>query len=648
MLKLINRYTQNVSKASPLNKTNSQITSKAMALKIFSLFLALFLLFQSNTILAEVSASTARTVISIDETLVLEITSKNNSGTPDLTELEDDFQIMGRSQSQNYSLINGNASRTHTWNITLLPKKTGEISIPSIKIGNEITDIIHLIVQKQSKTPAVDGKQVFLEIEISDSSEDSSSEEEPVQNTEQDAEPKNNKEFYVQQQIIVTVKLFHRIRFSNASLSELELDNTVVEKLGNDANYNKVISNHRYNIIERRYAIYPQQSGELTIPVLTFSGNAEISQNFSLFSRPGRQIISRTKPITLNILPIPSSYTGTNWLPAESLEIEAEIVEDTNSIIEGEAITRNIIVRAKGLLGSQLPVTTVNSSKLLKTYPDKEKLSNQLVDGQVVGIRHDTVAIIPLKAGKFILPEIKIDWWNTKTNQQITTHLAALTLVAQQSIENSNNDANQQSTPVDNVSNNEVSNIVSNSSGAIPMNALSKTKSTQKTDKIIEKTVYKDIKITKNIWFWISIALFIIWLITLALLIVALSNNKKSIKKETSNTHRSKHHKNCLQSVYSACLENNAHKASKALIQWARYYYKQPMLSGLSDIIRLIDDEHLSNAIYNLESSQYSQNTNDWDGNMLSTALSHCIKQDKTREQEMNKKAPAFSSLNPE
>ena len=51
--------------------------------------------------------------------------------------------------------------------------------------------------------------------------------------------------------------------------------------------------------------------------------------------------------------------------------IESEILEDSKSIISGEAITRHIIVRATGLLGSQLPAVSLPSSKAIKIYPDK-------------------------------------------------------------------------------------------------------------------------------------------------------------------------------------------------------------------------------------------------------------------------------------
>jgi len=599
--------------------------SLSLKLNLWLLTFFLFFLLAANTVSASVTASTSRSVISIDETIELVIKSDKSSDDPDLSILENNFQIMGRSQSQNYSLINGNASSTYTWNVTLLPKKTGELTIPAIKVGNESTSPIHLVIKKQSKNPGIDGKDVYLKIALSGNSIMS---------------PEKEKSYYVQQQIIVTVQLFHRIRFSNATLSDLQIENTVVEKLANDANYSKVIAGNRYNIIERRYAIYPQQSGLLTIPSLTFSGNAEISQSFSLFSRPGRQIISRTKPLTLNISAIPDSYTGKNWLPAESLEIESQILEDISTIIAGEAITRHIIVRAKGLLGSQLPVTSVSSSKTIKTYPDKEELKNQLVNGEILGIRRDTVAIIPLKPGSFTLPEITINWWNSKTNQQESSHLPARSLFAQPNSE-------------------QADQIQGNQQSSQPQVQTQLKKSTDTAEKETEKTietiiqkelVYKQPPITKNLWFWVSIALLIIWLTTLTLLIGASTRNKRtaanlsaSEKIPLDNLQDDKY----LQLVYDACINNDAHNASKSLVQWAKFHFNQPMIAGLSAVIELIDNDLLINAITNLESCQYSQAKEKWQGDDLSSKLEQYLQQNKAEKEADKNKAPqAFSSLN--
>jgi len=581
-----------------------------------SAILFLFLLIQSTYLWAEVTASTGRSVLGIDETIVLEIKSENSSGEPDLSELEENFQILGRSQSQNYSLINGHASRTHIWGITLLPKRTGEITIPEIRVGDETTKPIHLVIQKQSNSPGVDGKDVFLTVSIVDN---------------------KTEDLYVQQQIIIKVQLFHSIPFSNASLSELELDNTVVEKLGNDSNYNKVINNNRYKVIERNYAVYPQQSGQLIIPAMTFTGNAQISQNFSLFSRPGQQIISRTKPLTLTILPIPESYTGKNWLPAEEVLIESEIVDDINLIHTGEAITQHIVVRATGLLASQLPATSVPSSNSIKTYPDKEKLSNQIIGGKVVGLRRDTIAIIPLQAGQFILPEIKIDWWNTKTNQQETAILPARTLLAQRNPDLANNS----STPAV---------IAADPKVQTPIITKNDADNTD-PEKIIEKIIYKEPAFSKNPWFWISSGLLIIWLITLILLIIVSTRKKHSTinsSTQKSLNNSDNNHEKYLYILYEHCRENDANQVTTALVQWAKYYFNKPMLSGLSQVIELIDNEELIHEINNLEGSQYSVNKQNWNGEALTLAVTHFVEQEKTQRETTEQAAEQnFSPLNP-
>ena len=592
-----------------------------LAKTLFTLLL-LSLLLPASISWAQVTASTGRTVLSIDETIALQIKSENSSGDPDLSVLNKDFQILGTSRSQNYSFINGTSSRTHIWNITLLAKKTGEVTIPALQVGDETTKAIHLVIQKKSITPGIDGKEAFLKISLSNDSTASGDKNSAAQ-------------YYVQQQILIKVQLFHRIRFTNATLSELELNNTVIEKLGEDSRYNKTVSNHRYNVIERNYAIYPQQSGELIIPAITFNGNAEIRQNFSLFSRPGRQIVSRTKPVKLTIMPIPENYTGKHWLPAENLSIEAEILEDTNSIISGEAITRHIIIRATGLLGSQLPAINLPSSKAIKTYPDKEKLKTQLVNGKVVGTRRDTIAIIPLKAGEFILPEIKIDWWNVNTRQQETAVLNAKTFVAQKntSLENIDNPI-QTATSAENNTNST-------------QNAETDNKQAVKT---IEKIVYKPVQLSRNIWFWISSGLLIIWLMTLILLIIVKSN-KLSSSKNSALQHNTKsakeEHQLLLKTLYGYCGDNDAHNASDALVYWAQCYFNKPLLTGLSQIIDMIDDQPLINAINTLESSQYSANKQSWTGDELSSSITEFIQQDKLQKESQQQSQQGFTPLNP-
>lgn len=600
-----------------MHKQNN--TGPCLKTHLWCITLFLFLLLQSSIIFAGITASTGRTVLGIDESIELVITSDSSSGSPDLSVLEENFQILSTSQNNSFSYINGNISQNYTWNITLQPRQMGELTIPAIKAGNESTQPIHLVIQKQTETKGSADKEIYLSIEV-------------TANNNEAVTP--DKAVYVQQQLMVTVQLFHRIRFLNASLSNLEIENTVIEKIGNDVKYSKMIDNNRYNVIELRYAVYPQQSGILTIPSLTFSGNAEISQDFFQFSRSGKKIVSRTEPLSLNILPIPENYTGKTWLPAESLDIETEILEDTKAIMTGEAITRNIVIRAKGLLGSQLPATTMPSSKAIKTYPDKEKLSNQLVNGKIIGVRRDTIAIIPLKPGSFTLPEININWWNTTTNQQETSVIASRTLTALPGSEQTAPVANKQKTT-------PLTAQIKNTTDA----------ATTETIKVIEKIIYENPELTKNIWFWVSLCLLILWLMTLVLLIMALTKKNKNeqhqpnVDKLHSDNIESEIY---LQQIYQACLKNDAHNAGKSLIQWAKLFFKQPVLTGLSALIELIDNKPLGDAINYLESCQYSRDKESWQGDDLSSALNNYLQKNTADKKAGKNKTPqALSFLNP-
>ena len=337
--------------------------------------------------------------------------------------------------------------------------------------------------------------------------------------------------------------------------------------------------------------------------------------------------MSRTDPVKLNILPIPQEYTGKNWLPAENLVIEAEILEDPASIKTGEAITRHVVVRATGLLGSQLPALNIPSSTSIKTYPDKESLNSQLLNDKVVGSRRDTIAIIPLKEGSFILPEIKIDWWNLKTQQQETAILKEQILIALKNLE-----------------------IQSETVNTMPAEVIDNEKQPETFKETIEKIVYKDIKLTKNIWFWISMALLFIWIITLILLIISTSKNnsarKKSVKHNNSKV-KNEEHAQLLESLQVYCQNNDAHSASDALVYWAQFYFNKPSLAGLSQIIELIEDNDLINEINTLESSQYSADKKIWSGSNLSLAIIHFIKQDRQKKKSLKDRQQGFTPLNP-
>ena len=95
--------------------------------------------------------------------------------------------------------------------------------------------------------------------------------------------------------------------------------------------YKKYHEGKMYEIIERRYAIFPQESGQLTIspPVLTgHKITTNTQQTGSIYNQLARL---STKPvryqadtITLEVKPQPQNFPSKHWLPAKDIKIDEE------------------------------------------------------------------------------------------------------------------------------------------------------------------------------------------------------------------------------------------------------------------------------------------------------------------------------------
>ena len=109
-----------------------------------------------------------------------------------------------------------------------------------------------------------------------------------------DINPKQS--VYVQQKVDLTLRIYYRVPLMNLSLAEFSISDALVEKLGEDKQFNKTIKQQNYQVIERHYAVFPQQSGFLTIPAVRFEANVTSSRNTNcpFFSQPFSQLQGST------------------------------------------------------------------------------------------------------------------------------------------------------------------------------------------------------------------------------------------------------------------------------------------------------------------------------------------------------------------
>jgi hypothetical protein len=235
----------------------------------------------------------------------------------------------------------------------------------------------------------------------------------------------NKTEVYIQQQILLTQRLYTSVQLRDYSLSDLDIPGEIIQRLG-DTQYQKVINGRPYLVLEVNYAIFPQSSGKLTIPALRFGAYESSSRTqFGGFSTRGNRILRDTQAKTISILAKPAHVAVDQWMPSSGLILDEQWTADLSNLTVGEPITRTIRIIAKGLTGAQISPLNLTPSDAYRVYPDRPQIEEQVSDNGIVGTRTESLALVPNQAGEMTIPGIEVRWWDTIKQRMQTANLPA-------------------------------------------------------------------------------------------------------------------------------------------------------------------------------------------------------------------------------
>ncbi|MHA6130177.1 BatD family protein [Pseudomonas fluorescens group sp. PF-1] len=362
---------------------------------------------------AELVASVDRTRLSSGETieLTLESSDVTQFGKPDLAPLEPLFDVRGTRQVNQLNTLSGDNRATTRWIVTLLPKQTGSVVIPPLKLGEvESQPITVQVVESETQDNPNKQAPVFIDASLDQSS------------------------VYVQAQAILTLRIYHSVSlYDDSSLPPLQVPDARIEQLGESRTYEKDINGVRHGVIEMRYAIYPQHSGELIIPAQIFNAalvDAQPAPDATPQSpKSGKLMRVSSSELLLTVKAKPITYPADlPWLPARSLTLSENWNPEPDHVQVGDSLTRSLIVKAEGLGSAQLPPLPGTEASGLRRYPDQPVLGNQNSDRGLVGSREDREALVPSRSGSIELPSVEVVWWNTFEDHLEHSSLPARTL----------------------------------------------------------------------------------------------------------------------------------------------------------------------------------------------------------------------------
>lgn len=356
-----------------------------------------------------------KTEVSVGEKIELSfmLTSDKSKSTKSLEFPSfQDFQMVGRSTSNNFSIIQGKIQRQYVETVILIPQKSGKITInpAKIKIDDKTissNSVIINVTKDNSKRNSANGEQiVFMEIKLS------------------------KEEAYPNEPIQAIIKLYARSYDALRRRSDLEvpgISGFQVKRINRNTDKRdfkqEVINNQVYVSEEiEAYSLLPQQTGEVTIP--PFKIRVAIPLDF--FDE--RIVLLKTDEKIINVknlpTPIPKDFKGAIGDFKFNTFLEKDKAETNQSInYELELIGKG------NLSGIKLP--KIKLSDDLEVYPPQNRKSIQAIGQGQVGKIIDSYVIVPQYGGSFDIPEVKLTFFNPETEKYQTIKTERKTIEVQ-------------------------------------------------------------------------------------------------------------------------------------------------------------------------------------------------------------------------
>ncbi len=376
------------------------VTPRTLAMALVALVANALLVAAAS---AAVVASVDRPVVDMNETFTLEVSvDVVTDAEPDFSILEDDFYVGQVSRLSSTSIVNGQMTRSMTWSVSLMAKRTGALRIPPIAVGAERSNGVPIVVNEPTYAPPGEA-DVFVTSDV------------------------DVDETWVQAQILYRIRIYRAVPTRQPALREPTISGveTLVELAGDDRQYESVLNGKPYSVIERTIALFPQESGEISISPAMFE--ARVLRDGRITGRKVFQSDAHT--ITVSpIPPPPPDHPDAAWLPARDVVLAEDWSRQFDELEAGEPVTREISLSALGQLETQLPAIEAPGVDGLNVYADKPELGRTVEAGGIRGRRKDQYAMIGLAGGEIELPAVEVPWWDVEARAWKVASLPARTL----------------------------------------------------------------------------------------------------------------------------------------------------------------------------------------------------------------------------
>ena len=340
-----------------------------------------------------------------------------------------DFDILSgpnQSSSSNISIINGvrTSSKKLTFTCILRPKREGTFTIPAATVtvdGEQLTskELTVKVLPQDQRSSQQSGAQQGRGTASSQTGQISSDDLFIVATV-------NKKKVYEQEAVLLTYKIYTTVNLTNVSGKMPDLKGFHTQEMEMPKG-NREFELEHYNgrnyrtIVWSQYVLFPQQSGQLEIPSITFEGTvAQRVQSydpFDAFFNGGSSYVNvqkeiRTPKLTLDVSPLPAGKPAAFYGGVGNFSMTSSV--STTELKENEAVTLKLVISGTGNM-KLIKTPEVKFPADFEVYDPKVDNKFTLKAGGLSGNKVIEYLAIPRHGGEYTIPAVEFAFFDVKS-----------------------------------------------------------------------------------------------------------------------------------------------------------------------------------------------------------------------------------------
>lgn len=349
------------------------------------------------------------------------------------------------SRSSSFSMTNGHTtqSSTVTFTYTVVPIEQGTLKVPaatvvvagkSVKSGTASIEVLPASNpqnQQPSNSQQGRGGNQQRQQGASNSGQIGSNELYITVTA-------NRHKIYEQEAVMLTYKLYTLVNIQQISGEMPQIDGCHVQEIDRQAQlslkYERVNGRNYGTAVWKQYVLFPQKTGKLKIPSITFDTQIEVQNHsmdpFDIFFGGGSlsQMVNKqikTSTVEIEVLPLPTPKPDNFSGAVGKFSVSASLTPE--QVNANDAATLRLVVSGQGNM-KLMKAPTIRFPQDFEVYDPKE--SNKTTNtstGAKGNIIYDYV-VVPRHGGKYTIPPVEFCYFDPEQERYNTVRTDSFSL----------------------------------------------------------------------------------------------------------------------------------------------------------------------------------------------------------------------------